>query len=142
DPAATLRVTGAVDPYGAIDRQREPEGYVGHLEARGRTPAQTRLRRRFLRFARIGRGQRVLEIGSGTGIVTRDAARLVGPRGQIVGVDPSRVMTRAARRLARRAGVGRGLVHAVGDGARLRFAARRFRRVLAVTVLLHVRDHP
>lgn len=133
-------MTRSLDPYGAIDRQRRPEGYVGHLEARGRTPAQTRLRRRFLRFARIRGGQRVLEIGSGTGIVTRDAARLVGPRGQVVGVDPSCVMTRAARRLARRAGFGPSLVHAVGDGARLRFAADRFDRVFAVTVLLHVRD--
>jgi cyclopropane fatty-acyl-phospholipid synthase-like methyltransferase len=67
-------VTRSLDPYGAIDRQRQPHGYVEHLEARGRTPAQRRLRRRFLRFAQIGRGQRVLEIGSGTGIITRDAA--------------------------------------------------------------------
>lgn len=133
-------MTRSLDPYGAIDRQGQPEGYVGHLEARGRTPAQTRLRRRFLRFARIRRGQCVLEIGSGTGIVTRDAARLVGSRGQVVGVDPSQIMTRAARCLARRAGFGPRLVHAVGDGARLRFPPDRFDCVFAVTVLLHVRN--
>ena len=131
-------MTRSLDPYGAIDRQRQPHGYVAHLEARGRTPAQRRLRRRFLRFAQIGRGQRVLEIGSGTGIITRDAAALLGPRGQVIGVDPSRVMTQAARRLARAAGIGPRLVHAVGDGARLRFAANSFDRVFAVTVLLHV----
>jgi SAM-dependent methyltransferase len=131
-------VTRSLDPYGAIDRQRQPHGYVEHLEARGRTPAQRRLRRRFLRFAQIGRGQRVLEIGSGTGIITRDAAALLGPRGVIIGVDPSRVMTQAARRLARAGGFGSRLVHAVGDGARLRFASNRFDRVFAVTVLLHV----
>ena len=131
-------MTRALDPYGAIDRQRQPHGYVEHLEARGRTPAQRRLRRRFLRFARIGRGQRVLEIGSGTGIITRDAAALLGPHGVIIGVDPSRVMTQAARRLARAGGFGSRLVHAVGDGARLRFATDSFDRVFAVTVLLHV----
>ena len=48
-------MTRSLDPYGAIDRQRQPHGYVEHLEARGRTPAQRRLRRRFLRFAQIGR---------------------------------------------------------------------------------------
>ena len=127
-----------LDPYRAIDRQRRPHSYVDHLEVRGRTPAQTRLRRRFLRFARIGPGQRVLEVGSGTGIITRDVAALLGPRGQVIGVDPSRVMTGAARRLARAAGIGPRLVHAFGDGARLRFAANRFDRVFAVTVLLHV----
>jgi SAM-dependent methyltransferase len=133
-------VRQTLDPYGAIDRQRQPLGYVEHLESRGRTPAQTRLRRRFLRFARIEPGQRVLEIGSGTGIVARDAALLVGSRGRVIGVDPSRVMTRAARRLARAHGYGANLTYAVGDGARLRYAADRFDRVFAVTVLLHVSD--
>ncbi|HUO63222.1 MAG TPA: methyltransferase domain-containing protein [Terriglobales bacterium] len=131
-------MTRSLDPYGAIDRQRQPHGYVEHLEARGRTPSQTRLRRRFLSFAQLRRGQRVLEVGSGTGIVSRDAAARLGPRGQVIGVDPSRVMTLAARRLARSGGFGSRVVHTVGDGARLRFAANSFDRVLAVTVLLHV----
>jgi ubiquinone/menaquinone biosynthesis C-methylase UbiE len=42
--------------------------------------------------------------------------------------------------MARPLGLGRRLVHEVGDGARLRFAAGRFDRVVAVTVLLHVKD--
>ena len=140
-PAARRpRLSSKIDPYRAIDRQRQPHSYVEHLEERGRTPAQAGLRRRFLRFARLGRGQRVLEVGAGTGIVTRDAAALVGPRGRVMGVDPSRVMTAAARRIARRLGRGGRPVHEVGDGARLRFAAGRFDRVFAVTVLLHVPD--
>ena len=131
-------MTRSLDPYAAIDRQRQPHGYVDHLEARSRTPAQTRLRRRFLRFLQLRPGLRVLEIGSGTGSISRDAARLVGPRGQVIGVDPSRVMTQAARQLARAAGFGPCLVHSVGDGTRLRFPAGSFDRVFAVTVLLHV----
>jgi ubiquinone/menaquinone biosynthesis C-methylase UbiE len=131
-------VTGRLDPYRAIDRQPQPHIYVEHLERRARTPAQARVRRRFLRFAGLGRGQRVLEVGAGTGIVSRDAAALVGPRGRVTGVDPSRVMVAAARRIATRQGLGGRLVHEVGDGARLRFATGRFDRVLAVTVLLHV----
>ena len=99
---------------------------------------QGRLRRRFLRFADVAWGHRVLEVGSGTGIIARDAAALVGPRGRVIGVDPSRVMTAAARRMARQLGLGRRLVHEVGDGARLRFATGRFDRVVAATVLLHV----
>ena len=131
---------GKLDPYRAIDRQRQPQSYVEHLEKRGRTPVQGRLRRRFLRFAKVARGQRVLEVGSGTGIVARDAAALVGPRGRVIGVDPSRVMTEAARRIALPLGFGTRLAHEVGDGARLRFATGRFDRVVAVTVLLHVED--
>jgi SAM-dependent methyltransferase len=133
-------VKGRLDPYRAIDRQRQPQGYVEHLEKRGRARAQAGLRGRFLRFAKVASGQRVLEVGSGTGIVARDAAALVGPRGRVIGVDPSRVMTEAARRLALPLGFRGRLVHEVGDGARLRFAAGRFDRVFAVTVLLHVQD--
>jgi ubiquinone/menaquinone biosynthesis C-methylase UbiE len=133
-------VKRGLDPYSAIDRQRQPRSYVEHLEKRGQTPVQATLRRRFLRFAKIARGHRVLEVGSGSGIVARDAAALVGRRGRVIGVDPSRVMTEAARRLARPLGLGGRLAHETGDGARLRFATGRFDRVFAVTVLLHVKN--
>lgn len=126
------------DPFRAIDRQPDPGQYVKSLEARGRTLSQTRLRRRFLKFARIKRGWRVLEVGSGTGVVCRDLARLVGPRGRVVGVDPSRVLARAARRLAREYGLENQVRFEVGDGARLKFAGGSFDGALAVTVLLHV----
>lgn len=126
-----------IDPFRSIDRQPDPHRYVQSLEARGQTRSQTRLRRRFLKFARISPGWRVLEVGSGTGVVCRDLARIVGPRGRVVGVDPSRVFVRVARRLARERGVG-GIRFEVGDGARLRFRDGAFDGTLAITVLLHV----
>src|SRR2546428_11765004 len=89
------------DPYRAIDRQPDPEQYVAFLEARGSTPSQVRLRRRFLRLCRIRPGWRVLEVGSGTGVLSRDVAALVGRRGRVVGVDPSRGFVSAGPPLAR-----------------------------------------
>ena len=67
------------------------------METRGRSPSQVRLRRRFLRFCRIAAGWRVVEVGSGSGVVARDVAALVGPRGHVTGVDRSRVLLAAAR---------------------------------------------
>ena len=128
------------DPYRAIDRQPDPEQYVTFLEARGSTPSQVRLRRRFLRLCGIRPGWRVLEIGSGTGVLSRDVAVLVGRRGRVVGVDPSRVFVSAARRLAREHGLDGRIDFHVGDGARLRVPDNRFDCALAVTVLLHVLD--
>src|SRR5438477_12015747 len=42
---------------------------------------------RFFRGAGIGTGQRVLDIGSGVGDVAMLAATLVGPSGEVVGVE-------------------------------------------------------
>jgi SAM-dependent methyltransferase len=56
----------------------------------------------------------------------------------VVGIDPSRVLVRAARRLARVHGVEGRVRFDVGDGARLRFRDGSFDGALAITVLLHV----
>jgi ubiquinone/menaquinone biosynthesis C-methylase UbiE len=45
------------------------------------------LTERFFREAGIGSGQRILDIGSGVGDVAMLAARLVGPSGEVVGVE-------------------------------------------------------
>jgi 2-polyprenyl-3-methyl-5-hydroxy-6-metoxy-1,4-benzoquinol methylase len=59
------------------------------------------LTERFFREAGIGPGQRVLDIGSGVGDVAMLAARLVGPSGEVMGVerDP-RSIARARARVA------------------------------------------
>src|SRR6266481_268324 len=56
---------------------------------------------RFFREAGIGPGQRVLDIGSGVGDVAMLAARLVGPSGEVMGVErDTRSIARARVRVA------------------------------------------
>src|SRR6266852_9477997 len=56
---------------------------------------------RLFREAGIGPGQRVLDIGSGVGDVAILAARLVGPSGEVVGVErDARSIARARVRVA------------------------------------------
>jgi SAM-dependent methyltransferase len=50
--------------------------------------------------AGIGRGERVLDIGCGTGVVARAAARRVGAKGRVVGLDLNPRMLAVARRVA------------------------------------------
>ena len=138
--ARPLVNAGQNDPYRAIDSQPDPEMFTRILESRGKAPSQIRLRRGFLRFAGIRPGWDVLEVGCGTGVLCRDLARMVGPRGHVTGVEPSRVFTRAARRLARAEGLGDRIDFRAGDGTALRFPTGRFDCALAVTVLLHVPD--
>jgi SAM-dependent methyltransferase len=126
------------DPWRALDAQPNVSSLIAGLEARGATPTQTRLRRRFLRFVPVRPGARVLEVGCGSGVVVRDLAAMVGRRGAVVGIDTSRAVLAAARRLCRPA-PGRGRIALrVGDGNRLPFSAGRFDVALAITVILHV----
>src|ERR1700687_1336019 len=60
---------------------------------------------RFFRGAGIGPGQRILDIGSGVGDVAMLAARLVGPSGEIVGVERDVRSIARARARAAEAGV-------------------------------------
>ena len=127
------------DPWRNVDAQPDAARLATTLEQRGRTPAQTRLRRRFLRFVPVRKGARVLAVGCGTGVVLRDVAALVGRRGTVVGVDPSLTILKVARTLCRVAEGGRITLRRA-DGARLPFRAGGFDVALAVTVILHVPD--
>jgi SAM-dependent methyltransferase len=60
---------------------------------------------RLFRDAGIGQGQRVLDIGSGVGDVAMLVARLVGPRGEVVGVERDVLTLAKARIRAAEAGL-------------------------------------
>ena len=54
-------------------------------------------RRHALARAGLQPGMRVLDIGTGTGLTAREAAHLVGPAAEVIGVDPSAGMMERAR---------------------------------------------
>ena len=84
----------------------------------GRTDAETRrlilqhqiyspLTRQFFTSAGIGRGMKVLDLGSGAGDVALLCADLVGPHGQVVGVDGNGAILDFARRSRPCRGLGK-----------------------------------
>ena len=89
-------------------------------------PFEHRARRRGLRLLAARPGERVLEIGPGTGHALAALARSVGPAGRVTGVDLSARMLGRSRRRAARAGYT-GLIALVqGDPHRLPLRAGRF----------------
>ncbi|HEU4458420.1 MAG TPA: class I SAM-dependent methyltransferase [Methylibium sp.] len=54
-------------------------------------------RHRALQNAGLRAGMQVLDVGIGTGLVAREALKLIGPQGRVVGVDPSPGMMSEAK---------------------------------------------
>ena len=124
-PEATTRTDGLVI--------RTPRRYDLRLwwASRGR---ERRFRREEVALARIGPGDRVLDVGCGTGSLTIEAARAAGPGGRVVGIEPGAEMIGRARAKARRAKVPIEFVPTAGEA--LPFPGDSFDVVL-VSLVLH-----
>jgi len=135
-------------PYGRLDNWRDGAALdeargrerAASLELRGRAAEQIEMRAAYLDLLDIAPGERVLDVGCGSGAVLRDLARRVAPAGQAVGVDPSPAMLQIAGELARDAGLNELIDLRQGDARALPFGDGEFDAVLAVTALSHVPD--
>jgi SAM-dependent methyltransferase len=110
---------------------------ASRLELRAKSPAEVEARQAYLDLLGVQAGECVLDVGCGSGAVTRDIARRVGPAGRVVGVDPSPQFLVVARELAEEAGLGSGLEFREGSALHLPFPPGSFDVAVAVTVLVH-----
>ena len=68
---------------------------------------------RVVAAARVGPGQRVLDVACGTGVLAREAAARVGPAGLVAGLDANRGMITVASRLEPRVQWHTGMAEAL-----------------------------
>jgi ubiquinone/menaquinone biosynthesis C-methylase UbiE len=101
------------------------------LLTRGR---ERRFREHVLSFARLQRGESVLDVGCGTGTLAIAAKHHVGPTARVDAIDASPQMIARARKKARNADVDIAFHHASAEA--LPFADAQFDVVLS-TVMLH-----
>jgi ubiquinone/menaquinone biosynthesis C-methylase UbiE len=111
-------------------------GLMTALERRAADPQQRAMLDTYLADAAIPQGARVLEIGCGTGAVTRVLAAWPGVV-KAVGVDPSPVFVAKAQELS--AGLAT-LAFAVAGGRALPLPSNTFDTVVFHTTLCHVPD--
>ena len=91
---------------------------------------------RLCKRAGITEGMRVLEIGSGAGDVALTLAELVGPTGQVIGVDVNASILDTARQRAANVGM-RNVEFIAGDARRLAFADK-FDAIVGRFVLMYM----
>jgi len=96
------------------------------------------LTRRFFEAAGIGAGMKVLDVGSGAGDVALLAAELVGPSGQVVGIDMNPTILETARSRATSAG-WTNVTFLTGDARELALDTD-FDAVVGRWVLMHIPD--
>lgn len=90
---------------------------------------------RLLDAAGVGAGDRVLDVGCGTGALAAAAAARVGARGEVVGLDPNPGMLAVAGRRPDRVGWRQGVAEA------LPFPDGRFDQVVSQFVWMFLDDH-
>lgn len=93
----------------------------------------------YLAATGIGPGDRVLDVGCGSGQTAREAARLAGPNGQVTGIDLSGPMLKLARRRTAAAGLAT-VTFAQVDAQVADLGAARYDRVISRNGLMFFGD--
>jgi ubiquinone/menaquinone biosynthesis C-methylase UbiE len=128
------------DQWTDVDNTSDPNWFIRFLDgSRARNLAAIKQDpRQFYSYLEVQEGQHILDVGCGTGDLTRPLAALVGPGGRVVGVDYSLTMVEEARRRAAEEGSPVEFVHA--DVHALPFGDAEFDAVQVLLVLQHLRD--
>jgi ubiquinone/menaquinone biosynthesis C-methylase UbiE len=130
------------DPWHRVDASGEANRLIQVLEEADLAPGWAELRQTWLDFSGLRSGDRVLDVGCGTGVVTRDLAQRVGHEGHVVGIDPStRLIEEAARRIEKN-DLKERIEFRCADGAALPFPDGSFDLVVASAVFGHIPNGP
>ncbi|KAB8191818.1 methyltransferase domain-containing protein [Nonomuraea phyllanthi] len=117
------------DAGGTIDRPRTYEALGSIAFLGGRRAAFTRV----AAAARPRAGDRVLDVGCGTGYLSRILSPVVTPSGHVTGLDPSPAMVEYATRHA-----PANCTYVVGEGQRLPFPDASFDLVVSSLAVHHM----
>lgn len=115
-------------------------GLIDRLESRGKEHAFTCLFENYASKLGLSENARVLEIGSGTGVIARLLASMTDKETHITGIDQSPALVEVARQFAAHEELEDRLVFKVEDAHALQSVPTHFDAVIAHTVISHVAD--
>lgn len=118
--------------------QEQPDYFIEFLDERRRLDDENAVKDLIATLLAPIDGLTILDIGTGTGADAVALARLVGPRGRVVGLDRSADMLVEAGRRVQESALP--LEFAQGDASALSFGTNSFDRCRAERVLVHIAD--
>jgi ubiquinone/menaquinone biosynthesis C-methylase UbiE len=137
DPSEDSPLLGRAFQRGTVDDPAVAL-MVRILDFQDQAPPIRRLRDWALARAAVRRGEQVVDIGSGTGTMSRELAALVGPEGSVTGVEPNPVL----RTLAEERSDGTEVTFVDGSADALPFPDASLDFVWCERVLQHLDDAP
>lgn len=131
-----------VDVYRITNELDDPtlDAVALRLESRGKHPRFIAMMEEYLAAMRIESAATVLDLGCGTGVVSRAIARRKGFTGRVTGIDRSPYLIAAASRFAASEGVANVVDFRSGDSQSLELRPGGFDAVVAHTLISHVED--
>ncbi len=113
-------------------------GMVASLEGRGRTPGYLSAVGSLIAAAEVQPGDRILEVGCGTGVLCRWLARQTARQNPVVGMDVNAFFLREAAEIARREGLEEVVTFREGSASALPFDDNSMDVAFSSTVIQRV----
>jgi ubiquinone/menaquinone biosynthesis C-methylase UbiE len=127
-----------IEGFTDVDHTNDPLRYVHHLGQLQAMEAVQRYKRQTFALLDIKKGDRLLDVGCGTGDDVRAMARFVGPTGRVIGIDVSEAMVSEATSHA--AGEELPIEYRLGDAQNLEWPDGIFDGCRADRTLQHLQN--
>jgi len=122
--------------FNRIDETENPGEFIAFLDAVSRNEGIVAMKRRTYELLDAGAGQRILEVGCGTGDDARQIAELISPGGSLVAIDKSEALISEAR--SRTRGKDDLIDFVVGDATALDLESATFDACRIERTLIHI----
>lgn len=137
---ASLQRSGDVTHFTDIDLTPDARFFVDFMDVANAQADRRRFKAIIAEQLSLSAGDRVLDVGCGTGDDVRALASLVGPDGQVIGIDASETMINVARERSQASLLP--VEFAVDDAAKLDFSDKTFDACRCEAVLMHLEGDP